>query len=232
MAPRTRSHRVALGARPRLLTSVDGWDPGRHPTSVPVVDLAGATSDEAADQVARFEADIPAGTGFGVAGASAEVLVDAVHAGAGLAIVEVATTPVDGIRALADRGALVVLTGPDPLASVAVADHLAAAGAAGNRVVVEVGPYVDPAAPAEAHLGRSCLIEVLEHAAYSFRVGAVIPATGPEGDEAAEGAEIGALTELLLTGVATVRGPSPRRFHRVLAVVDALTRDQGPGGER
>ena len=73
---------------------------------------------------------------------------------------------------------------------------------------------------------------MLEHAAYSFRVGVVIPEAGPEDDESADGAEIGALTELLLTGVATVRGPSPRRFHRVLAVVDALTRDQGPGGER
>ena len=232
MAPRTRSHRVALGARPRLLTPVDGWDLGRHPDSVPIVDLAGTTPDEAADQVARFEADIPPGTGFGVAGASPEVLVEAIRAGAGLAIVEVTTTPVDGIRALADSGALVVLTGTDPLASVAVADHLATAGAAGNRVVVEVGPYADPAARAEAHLGRSCLIEVLEHAAYSFRVGAVIHETGPEGNEAANGAEIGALTELLLTGVATVRGPSSRRFHRVLAVVEALTRDQGPGGER
>lgn len=234
MAVGARTNRVVLGAGPLLLVaqpvgsgapSIDGraGDAAAldHGGVVGLIDVSAQTPDDAARLVESTATSWGGAAALGVVGGSIAATVAAVDAGAGLVVVDTSgESPAEPALAVARRGALVVLTGADAMASIAVADTLAADGIAPDRIVVEIGPYADPAARAESHLGPDSLVAAVEHAAYGFRVGAAL--AEPESHGWSDGAEIGALTELLLCGVATVRGPSVERFRRVLAVVSAV----------
>ena len=95
-----------------------------------------------------------------------EALREALAAGAGLVVVDLAVTAPDAVDDAVRSGVVVVLHHADPTEAVSVCDRLAVAGVDTSRVVVEVGPDPDVVARATP----------LERAAFGFRVGACVGA--------------------------------------------------------
>ena len=210
---------------------------------VVVVDLTGLDVSECGPRVRAAGADHDGPVG--VQGGAGEALREALAAGAGLVVVDLAVTAPDAVDDAVRSGVVVVLHHADPTEAVSVCDRLAVAGVDTSRVVVEVGPDPDVVARATT----------LERAAFGFRVGACVgaesgrpllhhhtpvaaepivadpAAAGPdeaasdEGDDAVArhaGWEVGVLTGLLGLPVATLRRVDPGRVDRVRAVLHAL----------
>ncbi len=197
---------AAVSGRP-LLLGADG--------DVRLVDGAGV---DAATLVARLA---EAGRGHGVVGAALDapaLVADAVAAGAALLHLDPLSGATDEVLAAAAAGVAVVVTGDLAAAEQAALD-LVGAGATGP-VVVELAVTVERGL-VDAEL-------VWRATAAGWHVGAVLrPAYGPAAEVA--GWEIGALTQVLRAGARTVRGVSAARFHRVLAVLEAVDGARAPG---
>jgi hypothetical protein len=216
---------------------------------VVVVDLAGLEASRCGPRVRAAGADH---TGpVGVEGADGEALREALAAGAGLVVLDLAVAAPETVDDAVGSGVVVVLHHTDPTEAVTVCDRLAASGIDTSRVGGEVGPDPDVVARATT----------LERAAFGFRVGACVGtesgrpllhhhvpiaadpsaadphAADPDGCAEAvarhAGWEVGVLTGLLGLPVATLRGVDPARVGRVRGVLHALDeaaagKDDGP----
>lgn len=147
-------------------------------------------------------------TSLGAAEA-AQVVARGSRAGAHVAVVGTST---ENASAVSAAGALVIVTADDAGRAVDQARALEAAG-------VRVGSLV-----AEVPLAS---IDAVAAAGYAVGVdlGQVPAAPGSQestSEDALAGWQIGALTVAVRLPVRTVRGISPRRFRRVMAVVDSI----------
>jgi len=139
---------------------------------------------------------------------------------------EVAWTSLDR---LVRAESVAVLTSTDPAAALDAAASLARDGRDLSRVVLEAGPGPNLLRRVETLTAWMTGGDGAPRERGPFTGACFGPRSGeetggtPPGDAVAAGAEIGLLTAVLSMGVSTVRSMDSRVFHRVDAVVEALS---------